>query len=243
MYDYGARNYDPALGRWMNIDPLADEYADYSPYSYVFNDPVRHIDPDGMAPDDIVIYGVNNSSLTIKTDLIDVSVNAGGLIGDIGGNYSISGAEILGAALDIVGIFDPTGIADELNANSQASEGNWGDALISSAGIIPFAGDLAKVGKIEKDVKILDKAVDAAKGAVKAKTAQKAGNLKVAADGEKGKFESPQRGTSKKGYHLDPAHPNAKPGSGEEFPHVNWWDYTNGKRGSGGTRGAESITH
>lgn len=162
----------------MNVDNLAEEYYDYSPYNYVFNDPIKHIDPDGNGPEDIVIYGTNNSSLTIETDLIDVSVNAGRLIGDIGGNYSVSGSEILGAALDIVGIFDPTGIADGLNASLQASEGNWGDAAISSFGIIPYAGDLAKAGKIEKDIKILDKAVDAAKGADKVNDAKKASSTK-----------------------------------------------------------------
>lgn len=52
--------------------------------------------------------------------------------------------------------------------------------------------------------------------------------------GKQGKYGSPQRGDSKKGYRLDPAHPNAKPGSGEEYSHVNWWDYTNGKRDRGG---------
>src|SRR5690606_32548141 len=29
-YDYGWRNYDPALGRWMNIDPLSEEFASWS---------------------------------------------------------------------------------------------------------------------------------------------------------------------------------------------------------------------
>jgi hypothetical protein len=59
--------------------------------------------------------------------------------------------------------------------------------------------------------------------------------------GEPGKSGSPQAGTPEKGYRLDPAHPDAPPGSPETKPHINWWDYSQGKRGRGGASGAIPI--
>ena len=47
LYDYGARQYDAATGRWTTMDPLAEKYYSVSPYAYCHNNPVNRIDSDG----------------------------------------------------------------------------------------------------------------------------------------------------------------------------------------------------
>ena len=54
-HDFGARNFDAALGRWMNIDPKANQFYDWSPYNYSYNSPLFFIDPDGKSPISMIL--------------------------------------------------------------------------------------------------------------------------------------------------------------------------------------------
>jgi len=44
---FGARYYNPAAGRFMNVDPLLENHPDLTPYHYSTNNPLSFIDPDG----------------------------------------------------------------------------------------------------------------------------------------------------------------------------------------------------
>ena len=48
LYDYHARQYDPVLGRFVSIDPMADFAPGWTPYRYGFNNPMMYTDPTGM---------------------------------------------------------------------------------------------------------------------------------------------------------------------------------------------------
>ncbi|MGV0829350.1 DUF6443 domain-containing protein [Empedobacter brevis] len=66
IYDYGARNYDPALGRWFNIDPLAEKYYKTTPYNYAANNPLVFKDIDGRD----IIFVINNQSFNVSKDIL-----------------------------------------------------------------------------------------------------------------------------------------------------------------------------
>lgn len=47
--DFGARIYDPRIGRWLSVDPLASKFAYASPYNAFNNNPIFYVDPTGKS--------------------------------------------------------------------------------------------------------------------------------------------------------------------------------------------------
>ncbi len=72
--------------------------------------------------------------------------------------------DVLQGGLDVIGVFDPTPIADGINVLISLGRDNAEDAAVSALSLIPYVGDIAKVGKYgAKAVKAADEVYDAEK--------------------------------------------------------------------------------
>ena len=100
-------------------------------YGYVGNNPISRIDPLGLWGIQFGGFNIGNGDPSYVFD------------SEVWNQTKDSWH----TGLDAIGTFEPTPFADSLNGILYGFEGDWGNAGISAAGIVPYVGDSAKLGK------------------------------------------------------------------------------------------------
>jgi len=146
LYYYGARYYDPLIGRFTSVDPWGGDISDpqsLNKYAYVRNNPLKYVDPTGETPDSI-------------TDPFFVAIDAGrvafNLIQAAGEGIAYTYSTIIG---DDVGK-EEASKAIEKNLN-EAKSASKATAIDTGLALLPGVPALAGVSQlINKGDKIND---------------------------------------------------------------------------------------
>ncbi|MBL4862798.1 MAG: hypothetical protein JKY09_07275 [Crocinitomicaceae bacterium] len=68
-YDFGARMYNPRVGKWFSTDPMQTAFPSHSPYSFVNNSPILYKDLEGETGIVTITEGVNGNPGTVKISM------------------------------------------------------------------------------------------------------------------------------------------------------------------------------
>ena len=117
---YGARYYDPQLGRWWSVD-LADEL--YSPYSYVLNNPFRNTDKDGKYLFDEIDYNTTRGKILGEAARAYAATDEG--YNQLA-KYAKKGTSIFGRTFDSDGEYSEKAVFFKLK---NITESEWGETI------------------------------------------------------------------------------------------------------------------
>ena len=138
-YDFEARYYDSAIGRFHMMDPLCEKYYSVSPYAYCGNNPIRYIDPTGMWISPYYDYDGNflgtdddgfSGAVKITTPIVFESMKSVGRFNDTNGTHGIETVSLSAEAVSkiLTDIMNKTGYTNEyLIGSSVAVSGDTGD--------------------------------------------------------------------------------------------------------------------
>ena len=165
LYEMKYRHYDPAIGRWLLIDPRVENLYELTPYNAFLNDPIRYSDPDGDIPPQL-IAGLIGGIWEYGSQVYDNYQN-----GDTGFDAWVGNVDFADVTTEAVVTGATLGLNKVPGANGLVTVGT---EFLKEAVDIKGNGDVDVVG-ISDNKKVLDVLDNTAKKSIVAATTGKIG--------------------------------------------------------------------
>ncbi|MCC5925601.1 MAG: RHS repeat-associated core domain-containing protein [Bacteroidetes bacterium] len=161
-FDYAqARWYDPVIGRFLSVDPLAehDMQRDKSPYAYSWNNPIRYNDPTGLCPvcggsferyvGGLFTYSINRISEKPKKIADNVSQTAD-IISDVIGSETFDNSLVrtqnsIDIAADVSGVAETSAAIASLSVKALPASGPIFAASSFKSSVSDISADLLPI--------------------------------------------------------------------------------------------------